>query len=393
MKNLLLTIVVALLCFGTTEAQYANISFDEEMRNFNGNEPLPAEKQIMLTGSINTNISLVEVSVFTSKGSEKRDPLYSNNWQRSEANQGNSYKIPINYKLNADNSYDFYLSYYKSLNDLETQDLYKKLNATLEAYLDQQLQMKNKSISLKSKNSKILKEMNEIVTKGLHYYRSDQLDRFDGFSDVAKGQLEKIENAKIGKAGVVVANEEKKDARFEYRNILVEELKQITRNELQFVLNANWNGIEKEYLVDNAETESRSGYFAVNVGYGAVYLGGEVDELSYGAAPYVGLSFPLSTSTIVPKFFRNASVTVGIFTKDFTEEGSNKIITGPIIKKPIYLGLDYKLFQFVRFNAGAAFLEEKTINTGQIDNIKDRVFIEPFIGLSAKINLSVSLDK
>ena len=81
---------------------------------------------------------------------------------------------------------------------------------------------------------------------------------------------------------------------------------------------------------------------------------------------------------------------MGVFTKNLEGDGG-KEISGPLVGRPFYLGLDYKLFQFVRFNAGGAVLEEPEL--AGMDNSNKRIFVQPFIGLSAKINLSLSLDK
>jgi len=66
-----------------------------------------------------------------------------------------------------------------------------------------------------------------------------------------------------------------------------------------------------------------------------------------------------------------------------------------IVGRPVYLGLDYKLFEFVRFNAGAAFLEktEMIVSGAEAGQTNTKAFIRPFVGLSARIDLSIGFGK
>jgi hypothetical protein len=57
---------------------------------------------------------------------------------------------------------------------------------------------------------------------------------------------------------------------------------------------------------------------------------------------------------------------------------------GPIFNVPVYGALGYRAFRFIRVNAGVTVLE----------NISSQnIQIYPFIGISAELNLSLSLAK
>ena len=392
MKKIFALLTTAFVFSFGLNAQLSIVNFEEELNQFNNGEVLPAEKKLLIVGSIPANINLVEVSIFTSKGKDDRKPLYTNTWQRPVDNTGTQYKTPINYRLNTGKEYDFSLRYFKLLSEEQKNQLYSQLLNNLNNYIDQSFAVGKKKLQFTKKSKHIINDLNDVVVVGLSTFRTSNHKSPFGFSDIVKGQLNKIKEASLKDADRVITESDANKAKQLFRNKMITDLKNMIASEIQFVLNDKWNSLDREYYVDNAETDKRNGYFSINAGYGAVYLNGKVDNLNYGASPYLGLSFPLSTSSIAPKFFRNASITVGVFTKNFDGE-NDEIITGPIIKRPLYLGLDYKLFQFVRFNAGAAFLEEVSEDNGQIEGIEKRVFIKPFIGLSAKVNLSISLDK
>jgi hypothetical protein len=72
------------------------------------------------------------------------------------------------------------------------------------------------------------------------------------------------------------------------------------------------------------------------------------------------------------------------------EDGSE--LSGPLFGRPYFVGLGYRLFRFVRLNAGMTLLEERTPNAGgglEVEGIQ----LQPFVGLSAEINISLGLKE
>ncbi len=374
-------------------SQYATVTFDPAMRTFNNFEPLPSEEDMMFTGAVPANVNVVEFQFFRGKNKNYKDPLYVANWERGAGDESGAFKLPINYKLNANKKYDIRVKYFQKVKNTDREKIYGALKNNLDAYLGQSLQSSSEKIKLTKRSKEMMKDLNTIVNYGLREYRITNGVPFEGFSDLVKGQIEAIDDKKLNEVLFDASNTSQAMASAKYRDQLIQDLQTLIHAEVRFVLNSDISRLINQYDMDDLKTESRNGYFSINVGYGAVYIDGNIDNLEYGTAPYVGLAFPLSTSTIAPKFFRNASVTLGIFTKNFNDVGDRGPITGPIVKRPIYLGLDYKLFQFIRFNVGAAALEEESENTGTVSGIENRVFFRPFVGLSAKINLSIGLDK
>lgn len=373
--------------------QYATVTFDPTLRTFNNFEPLPSEKDMMFTGAVPANVNVVEFQFFRGKNKDYKSPLYVASWERGAGDSNVSFKLPVNYKLNANKKYNIRVKYFQKIENTDREKVYGALKNNLDAYLGQCLQSSSKKIKLTKSSKDMIKDLNTIVNYGLREYRVTNGIPFDGFSDLVKGQIEAIDDKKLNDVLFDAANTSQAMASAKYRDQLIEDLQVLIHAEVRFVLNSDIARLINQYDIPDLKTESRNGYFSINAGFGAVYIDGNIDNLDYGRAPYVGFAFPLSTSTIAPKFFRNASLTLGIFTKNFNNVGDRGTITGPIVKRPIYLGLDYKLFHFIRFNAGATALEEESESTGTVSGIENRVFFRPFVGLSAKINLSIGLDK
>jgi len=120
-------------------------------------------------------------------------------------------------------------------------------------------------------------------------------------------------------------------------------------------------------------------------------LSGTTSNLAIGASPFVGFAFPLSKRSSQSKILNNLSINLGVFLLDF-QGANNTVVSGPIFKRPTYVGLSYKIFRFVNFNVGATFLEDAT-TAGQLSGIEKRVYIRPFIGVSAQVDLWVDFSK
>jgi len=387
------TILILAFLSSSLYGQYANVNFDPALRTFNNFKPLPSEEDMMFTGAVPANVNVVGFMFFRGKNKDYKEPLYVANWERGAGDQSVSFKLPVNYKLNASKKYNIRVKYFQKVANADREKIYGALKNNLDAYLGQNLQTGSKKIKLAKSSKSMMKDLNTIVDYGLREYRITNGIPFDGFSDLVKGQIEAIEDKKLNKVLFDAENTSQAMASAKYRDQLIQDLQTLIHAEVRFLLNSDISRLINQYDIPDVKTEEKNGYFSLNVGYGAVFVDGDIDDLEYGNGLYLGLAFPLSTSTLAPKFFRNASVTLGVFAKNFEDVGDRGTITGPIVKRPIYLGLDYKLFQFIRFNVGVAALEEDSVNTGTISGIENRVFFRPFVGLSAKINLSIGLDK
>ncbi len=388
LKRYTLALAATLLSIAFATAQYATVNYDFEMNRFGENEPLPAEQSILFTGNIPESVDIVEISVFTARGKDNRESLSTAVWKRPFNREGSVFNVPLNYKLQASKAYDLLIGFYSTIGREEQSEVYRQLTVNLDAYLDQTFGVKKNSIKLTRNTRQIISDMNDIVTSGLKNYRSRTFWGFEGFSDIVRQKLNTVEKADLSKAQYIFSSGDEEEQRRLYREQLTNELKQLVHSEVKFLMNSEMAILIDRRYVDDYETEKRSTFFALNAGYGGVWLNDKLDsKSSFGDSPYLGLGFPLSTSTIAPKFFRNASLTLGVFTQNFENESGDKI-SGPIVNRPLYVGLDYKLFSFVRFNAGAALLEEQG-NNGD----GNKIFVRPFIGLSAKVNISLGLDK
>lgn len=371
-------------------AQYAAINYDLAKNYFNEGQPLPAEKPLMMSGELPRDISRIEISILPAKAKDEDDELYRAVWKAIPNTGAERYNLAVNYPLRPSEQYDFAFTFFREMERSEKQELQDRLFTQVNA-LARSHSLNNGQLADNPKRpKKIVAELNDLMCALLENYRSADELGFAGFSEAVKQSLRTLQNLQpaAGKDGNPSKIADAQSVAEAY-----DKIGELLRDEIRQLMEKDWSMQQNARYVDNYQTEEKQTYFSINAGYGGVYLSGKLENISYGDSPYLGLSFPLGSSTLAPKFLRNTSLTLGAFLQNFEDVDGHEV-TGFIVNRPLYLGLDFKLFQFIRFNAGAALLEtnETTVENG-VEKNSNTVFVRPFVGLSAKVDLSLGLGK
>ena len=386
MKNIT---ALTFLLFGfiaTTFAQFTTVSYDMERNWFNEGQALPAEKSMVFKGMIPGDTEMVELSIQSSKRNEE---LYQATWFKTNAPE---LSLIVPFKLRSSDEYDFVFNFFKEIPLSERKELEQKILTILHTYIEVNLSG-NKSIKFVEKKKKIIKEMNSLTEKFLADYRSKKINWKPEFSEMVALKLEHLEKADLDKEYVRKDSTMTKLAiRSAARQNLINNLQTQIDTEVRHMLDEKLYTLTESRFVDDYVTEEKQNSLTLNAGFGGVYLSGDWSDLSYGSSPYLGIAFPLGNSILGSKFLSNSSVTLGVFTQNFEDENGNEV-TGFLVDRPIYLGLDRKLFKFIRVNVGAAFLEG--VNVSDVIGVAPtkKVIIRPFVGLSARIDLSIGFGK
>ncbi len=384
MKNITLTAAVILTFLCQAVAQYGNIRLDSEKNYFNDGQPLVAEKALMFNGIVPDNIEMVEVTVLPHKDKDNRSALYQTRWNAPQDKEVTEFSVPMNFKLRSSEKYDFRFDYFRELNEVEKANLRSDIQANVNAYLDVNLKGDD-NLKLENKPKRIIEGMNEILDNALFYLRSQGATARRDFSDITALKLERLDDSDLIKD---LAKRDTTMSKVQARQFVINDTKEQINREIEQIVSGDWLILESTRLVDDYETESKANFLSVSFGYGGAYLSGKFKEdFDYGSSPFIGLSVPLGNSTFAPKVLSNASLTLGAFTQNF-ENNEGREISGVLFNRPWFAGLDYKLFQFVRFTGGATFLQGVSG-----DGSRNEVSVRPFIGVGARINLNFSLEK
>ncbi|AFM03414.1 hypothetical protein Fleli_0962 [Bernardetia litoralis DSM 6794] len=386
-------IIFSLFIFSNNnaKAQYATAVFEYEKSSFNNSQNLPAEENLMVSGAANPETVLVEITILDDKSNRKDDPkpLFVANWVRPAYSSIGTFTVPVNYKLRGSSEYDLQVDYYRRITDMERENLRQDLYNNLFAYTEQSFTVERKRAKVIGGTAQLVRNLNEIARKGLSLYRNRSQLQFEGFSDLVVSKIDQINKANLKKGKFIFSKEKNKDARSEYRVKLMTELKQLLASELGQVLNVDLLVLQDRKFMDDYPTEKTRTEIPLNVGYGGVHLKGTNSEnSSFGTSPYFGLSLPLGKKGFAGEFWSRSSISAGFFLNNFEDDNGNDV-TGPIFKRPTYIGLGYRVFRFIRFNAGATFLEDKSQGT----SLADQVYVRPFVGFSAEFRFWIDLEK
>lgn len=387
MKNqyLLAILLVAMLTSFSVEAQYATLVLNYEKSCFGENELLPARKNFVVTGVANENIPFVEITIYEDKHQDEDLPVYTTFWKRDFNSNSPKFTVPINQQLREGKAYDILISYYRVANESEVAALKSNLFKTLDAYVDQSYKLSNSKINFDKNARKTVGDLNEIVTIGMSQYRHRTSFDFKSFSDVVMMKINQIEAQSlkdVSNANAADGNDV--TTRVTYREKLMNELKEMLHTEVSQYLNRELYIMTDDKLIEDYPTEEIQNSLPVNIGYGGALLNTNPDAFNYAASPYLGLSFPFGREGSKSKLLQRSSLSFGVLLNQSIMDRNNVDYIGPIFNVPVYGALGYRAFRFIRVNAGVTVLE----------NISSQnIQIYPFIGISAELNLSLSLAK
>lgn len=357
-------------------AQFTEVNLDFESVYIGENNALPAETNLLFSGAIPDYIDRVEIHLL--RPDSKRAPLHTATWQRPLGNTEAVYKLPVNYKLRSSSSYDIEALFFRAIDEDDREALIDNWASRLMLYLDSHRKPGKRGVDWEEKPSRLLRGMNALLEKDLSNYRAGLPGQQQQLSELIALQAEKMAKMRLPADSTAAA------ARLAEEDALLERL---VADELARIIPTRLYELADARYLENAPTEEKRGAVAVNAGYGGVHLGGDFSkELQYDTAPFVGLSFPLGNSAFAPRFFSNTYFGFGLFLSKF-EDAEGRELSGPITDLPLYASLEYKLFQFIYLNAGATLLER-----GNPD-ATSTLLVRPFVGLSAKVNLSLSFDR
>lgn len=377
-------------------AQYQTVVYDYERNYFNQGQPLPAETNFILSGQVPKDVDYVEVEVY--KGGKHKKPQYISAWKRSYTNKSETFEIPVNYKLRGEAEYDFELNSYRKATDTEKENLKRILNSSLDAYVDGVISVERRRLSVGKAPGAMVEDLNDIVNSGTQLYKSKINFNFPGFSGIVKNKIKQLKDARLRQGLFNFSKSEasnRREAKRLYADKLISELKTALHTEIEQGANTELLVLSDNKTIKDYETEETSNVISINAGYGGVYFSGDLKDLQYDSAPYVGISFPFTRSTLASPFWRNTSISVGAFLNNLTQKdanGNDITVTGPIFGRPVYAALGYRAFKFIRINAGVTALENKKPDgSGVFDvELKD-IKVKPFVGISAEINLWMGL--
>lgn len=374
-------------------AQYKTVIFNYERAYFDDGQPLPAENKFIISGEASAGIDIVEVKLFHSSNTGKT-PFYHNTWEKRPTSAASVFTLPINQPLRGNQEYTIVLNYYTKISGEQQQQLLRQIDAALGAYLDQSFQVDRSSIAMEHPRT-MQNNLNAIVQQGLSLHRNQISYSFSGFSDLVYLKLAQMGELKLRKARFNIftkKDDNRNDTQLRYAQEQIAALKTMVSQEVAQFAGVQLYALTDSKQITNYATEKTKNVLAINAGYGGVYNTGSFDNLSYDSAPYAGISFPLGKAPFASSFWARSSISTGVFLQNLKFNAANKT-SGPLIHRPVFLALGYRVLPFIRLNAGATVLQDKLTSNTNTETSLDKVYLKPFVGLSMEINLWLNLNR
>jgi len=386
MKKYLLLFLISAIVSSTAYAQVTTVNLDLVTSKLNGGKPLPAEQEFYIRGAIPEKIEMVKLLIYSSNKSEKAGSVLF--WRAPFGYKDLSYQILVSSPLRAGQNYHLEFGYYQKAGPEQVNELRSLIHKNIQTYLGTVTTINRGGIKFSESNEVLLNHLTKIVKQGAYYFELPNGQPFPGFSDITRAKLEQRKRLKLGNAKFNILGLSKTDnARAVYANEYMKELEGILFSEVDQFLSPNMLVKVDEMVFEQYPTEKTSNVLSLNAGYGIIGLGkGISTERDYVHSPYAGISFPLGNRTF-NRFMNNMSLSTGIFISDDMENNIGERISGPVLDRPIYIGLGYNFFRFIRLNAGGTF-----VTTEHLTGINKQSF-QPFVGLSAEFNLWLGVGK
>lgn len=377
-RNLLLLLVFTISVF-STQAQVTTINLDLITGKINGGNPLPSEEDFYLRGAIPENIEMVKLLVYPTKKSEKAGKTYL--WKAPFGYKDLSYQVFIADPLRANDEYNLELGYYQKAGIEQVNEIRDLIHQNLKTYLGTVTTINKNGVKFSESNEVLLNRLSQIVERGTYYFELPNGKQFPGFSDITRAKLEQRSRLKLGKAKFNVLGLSKNDnSRAVYANEYITELENILFAEVDQYLSPNMLVRVSESVFEKYPTEKKPHSLPINVGYGAISMSKGIPNQEFVYSPYVGFSLPLGNRTFA-MFMNNLSISGGMFLYKDMENQLGETLSGPLLNRPVYVGLGYNFFRFMRLNAGGTYLTTNKLNGSNVNSF------QPFVGLSAEFNL------
>ena len=392
MKKLVAGICCLFFTITYLNAQKKSILLEPQTRKINQGEPLPSQSSFDIQVPVGKETGIIMISVF--KGNSASDIIQKTSWTRPVYFKGDFAELPVDVRLHNNSKYGFSVILYALLSDSEKNNLRELVHLNISNYINASIESNSKAMDIDKNSGRIVQDLNSVVKRSLTYYKNTQQREFEGFSDIVMLKIKQVANARLSNANYNIVRtpadslKTADDLKATYANQLKNDLLRIILNETDNYLNLDFVKLYDSFVIPNRVTERSQTVLPLFVGYGGVYLGGSINNLEYDSRPYAGFSFPLGRGT--DNHYGRTSFILGIFLANF-KDGADNTITGPIVDRPVFAGLGFRIYDFINLNAGmvATSMEKQNLSNIKTSDVQ----LKPFIGLNAQFNLWLGLNK
>lgn len=366
-KKLLIFFILffGMILFAEVKAQMQTIQLERLFMHFDNGRELPSEEAFIVHVPVKPNTAMVKMQI--SNRDFDRSVLYENVWIRKEGEDMQTAILPNYLLLRSSSKYNVRFIYYNRIADAERLQIPEMLATTAQTFLQTNISIQGRRYRFQNSPTQIYNALNNILSEGMKNYEIRPGTSEPRFSGIVESMLRTLVRYRI-------SDDETSDSPLE--NLLLQ-----VQNEINMFVNSYEFVVEDVVTIMNYPTEDKTSALAIKAGYGGVYNSGTFSDLSYYTAPYVGINIPLANRVFAGNFWGNTSLSAGVFLTKF-ENNEFIEVSGPIIGLPVYTSLNYRVYRFIQFQAGATLMEERNFLTDS-----SKLQVRPFVGLSIEFNV------
>lgn len=145
------------------------------------------------------------------------------------------------------------IRYYEKADIQEQNSITAIISASLSVYLDRNIETSGEALKWSKNTKEILKDLNSIVTGSVRYYRFREMEKFKGFSDDVKQQIEKIGSLRFAddrEFNVQWTEDEIKRRRYIFYRKEIDFLELLMNTEIGYYASANLLSLKEQTAVE-----------------------------------------------------------------------------------------------------------------------------------------------
>jgi hypothetical protein len=388
MKRISSVIASMVLFFSCLQAQERIVKVDFESGAFYNNPKIPFDNSFVIMGETGKDIEFVKANI-SYEG--KNYILHSFVWNRVEQNTSETFNIVVPPILRSNTKYDFEIITYRLLTPPQKENLLKNVEERVRFLLMNNIYFDGMNVVV-SKPKDVYNKLNQLINESLKHFESKNFIPIQAPSSLVLEELKKQSDFRFNRFFKRTNRMERDDITNKVVADKVEHLVALINSELKPFINSQLVQQHRQVNVKSVETDKEPFTLPVNIGMYAWDKTASINNTSVhniNFTPGVGLTLPFNNKsqlTSRSRVFDSFGFSAGVLLKPVVDNNGIEYLT-PGVNLPIYTGLGFRVFEVIRFNAGALILGEE--GSQGFDNLS----VILTAGLALELNLWMGIKK
>lgn len=380
--------IILLFAVNSTFSQERMVTVDFESGSFVNNPVVPFDQPFIIQGDAGRDIEYVVVLIFNENS---KKPLHYFSWNRMADNNTSTFSVVIPGVLKSGSKYDFQITTYKRMSEMQKQNLKEDLSERINFFLENNYHFDGKNVNISNPNS-VYSDLKRLIDDALVYQRSKNSITYASPSILVLEELKNQSDFRFKRFLRSRGNFERDSVADRMVSERVNHINDLIMSELHPFISSDLVQHHRTVLVRSVSTDREQFTLPVNIGMYAWDKSLTINNASVhnvNFTPGAGVTIPFSNRSRLAsrsRLFDSFGYSIGLLFEPVADADGTEFVT-PGVNLPVYTGLGFRLFKVVRFNAGVLILGEK--GTEDFSNLS----VLPTAGLSLELNIWLGVKK